>query len=203
MPLTATRTRAAVAQRSSAKDVARLTGVSDRHRVARHRFPRAGRCRHAAHGARRGRPSCATFHMALPVRLRSHRSQMVARRRAFGRLRALCSHDQRRATVLDRQGLFAGVRRASLRSEGRASRHRATHRPWRRRLRVRRLAPRSALFALLEAIGRPYVLTWGVDPMRRRPTIGFDNRAATFALTGTWSRWAIVASPSRARRRGQ
>jgi LacI family transcriptional regulator len=40
-----------------------------------------------------------------------------------------------------------------------------------------------ALFALLEGYGRPYVLTWGVDPMRRHPSIGFDNRAATFAMT--------------------
>ncbi len=40
-----------------------------------------------------------------------------------------------------------------------------------------------ALFALLESYGRPYVLTWGVDPMRRHPSIGFDNRAATFEMT--------------------
>ncbi len=40
-----------------------------------------------------------------------------------------------------------------------------------------------ALFSLLESYGRPYVLTWGVDPMRRHPSIGFDNRAATFEMT--------------------
>lgn len=40
-----------------------------------------------------------------------------------------------------------------------------------------------ALFTLLENYGRPYVLTWGVDPMRRHPSIGFDNRAATFEMT--------------------
>ena len=40
-----------------------------------------------------------------------------------------------------------------------------------------------ALFTLLESYGRPYVLTWGVDPMRLHPSIGFDNRAATFAMT--------------------
>ena len=40
-----------------------------------------------------------------------------------------------------------------------------------------------ALFALLESYGRPYVLTWGVDAMRRHPSIGFDNRAATAAMT--------------------
>lgn len=41
----------------------------------------------------------------------------------------------------------------------------------------------TALFALLEDYGRPYVLTWGVDPMRQHPSIGFDNRAATFEMT--------------------
>lgn len=40
-----------------------------------------------------------------------------------------------------------------------------------------------ALFALLESHGKPYVLTWAVDPMLRHPSIGFDNRAATFAMT--------------------
>jgi len=40
-----------------------------------------------------------------------------------------------------------------------------------------------ALFALLESYGKPYVLTWGVDPMLRHPSIGFDNRAATFEMT--------------------
>ena len=40
-----------------------------------------------------------------------------------------------------------------------------------------------ALFALLEEHHRPYVLTWGVDPSGRHPSIGFDNRAATRAMT--------------------
>jgi len=37
----------------------------------------------------------------------------------------------------------------------------------------------QALFTLLEDYGRPYVLTWGVDPLQRHPSIGFDNQAAT------------------------
>ncbi len=45
------------------------------------------------------------------------------------------------------------------------------------------LAHNPALFALLENYGRPYVLTWGVDPLGRTPSIGFDNRAATFEMT--------------------
>lgn len=40
-----------------------------------------------------------------------------------------------------------------------------------------------ALFSMLENYGRPYVLTWGFDPMGRHPSVGFDNRAATFELT--------------------
>ena len=40
-----------------------------------------------------------------------------------------------------------------------------------------------ALFSLLEDYGRPYVLTWGIDPMGRHPSIGFDNQAATFEIT--------------------
>jgi LacI family transcriptional regulator len=40
-----------------------------------------------------------------------------------------------------------------------------------------------ALYSLLERHGRPYVLTWGVDPSRLHPSIGFDNRAATYAMT--------------------
>jgi LacI family transcriptional regulator len=45
------------------------------------------------------------------------------------------------------------------------------------------LAHDPALFSLLENYGRPYVLTWGVDRLSRMPSIGFDNRAATFEMT--------------------
>jgi LacI family transcriptional regulator len=40
-----------------------------------------------------------------------------------------------------------------------------------------------ALFSLLEDYGRPYVLTWGIDPLYRHPSIGFDNQAATLEIT--------------------
>lgn len=39
------------------------------------------------------------------------------------------------------------------------------------------------LYTMLEDYGRPYVLTWGVDPQQRHPSIGFDNQAATLAIT--------------------
>ena len=38
----------------------------------------------------------------------------------------------------------------------------------------------QGLFSQLEDYGRPYVLTWGVDPLRRHPSVGFDNRATTY-----------------------
>ena len=40
-----------------------------------------------------------------------------------------------------------------------------------------------ALFAMLSGEAKPYVLTWGVDPAGQHPSIGFDNRAATFEMT--------------------
>jgi len=68
-----------------------------------------------------------------------------------------------------------------------------------------------ALYALLERHRRPYVLTWGVDPERRHPSIGFDNEAATQALTGRLvalghRRIGLISAPTagndRARARG-
>ena len=70
----------------------------------------------------------------------------------------------------------------------------------------------DSLFALLEDYGRPYVLTWGVDAAQRHPSIGFDNRAATYQvarhLIGLGHRRigllsAPVADNDRARARGE
>jgi LacI family transcriptional regulator len=67
------------------------------------------------------------------------------------------------------------------------------------------------LFALLEDYGRPYVLTWGVDPMGRHPSVGFDNAAATHALARHLiglghRRFGLISAPlegnDRARERG-
>jgi LacI family transcriptional regulator len=68
-----------------------------------------------------------------------------------------------------------------------------------------------ALYSLLEQYGRPYVLTWGVDASQRHPSIGFDNRAATYALTRELlalghRRFGLITAPTatndRARERG-
>ncbi len=68
-----------------------------------------------------------------------------------------------------------------------------------------------ALYAMLQDYGRPYVLTWGVDPHRRTPSIGFDNEAATYAMTRHLlslghRRFGLISAPidgnDRARARG-
>jgi LacI family transcriptional regulator len=67
------------------------------------------------------------------------------------------------------------------------------------------------LFGLLDDYGRPYVLTWGVDPYRRHPSIGFDNQAATYEMTRHLlalghTRFGLLSAPvdgnDRARARG-
>jgi len=68
-----------------------------------------------------------------------------------------------------------------------------------------------ALYTLLDSYGRPYVLTWGVDASGLRPSIGYDNRAATHELASYLiglghHRFALISAPTtgndRARERG-
>ena len=64
------------------------------------------------------------------------------------------------------------------------------------------------LFSLLEDYGRPYVLTWGVDASRRHPCIGFDNRAAGYAIAKHviglgHERIGILSSPLEGNDRGR
>lgn len=70
----------------------------------------------------------------------------------------------------------------------------------------------TRLFSLLEDHQRPYVLTWGVDPLRRHPSVGFDNRAATYRtarhlLALGHTRIGLLSAPvdgnDRARARGE
>ncbi|HEX8012362.1 MAG TPA: LacI family DNA-binding transcriptional regulator [Casimicrobiaceae bacterium] len=69
----------------------------------------------------------------------------------------------------------------------------------------------SRLYTLLDNYGRPYVLTWGVDASRMHPSIGFDNRAATYEMTRYLielghRRFGLISAPTagndRARERG-
>ncbi len=70
----------------------------------------------------------------------------------------------------------------------------------------------QALFSLLEDYGRPYVLAWAVDPQRRHPSLGFDNRGTTYAmgrhlLALGHRRFGLLSAPlegnDRARTRGE
>jgi len=67
------------------------------------------------------------------------------------------------------------------------------------------------LYSVLDRYGRPYVLTWGVDASRLHPSIGFDNRAATYAMARHLldlghRRFGLISAPTegndRSRERG-
>jgi LacI family transcriptional regulator len=169
-------------RRSSAKDVARLAGVStatvsralnapeqvdvDTRRLV---TEAVAKLRYVPHGAARA--------------LRSHRSRMVAAVVPSFSYALYARTTSAMQTVLDARGYSMVL----------AEHHYDLH----EELRITEkllgrgvdavvfvgLHHEAALFALLADYGRPYVLTWGVDPMRQHPSVGFDNRAATFEMT--------------------
>lgn len=64
------------------------------------------------------------------------------------------------------------------------------------------------LFTLLTEFQRPYVLTWGVDSSKTHPSIGFDNRAATYAMASHLiglghRRFGLVSAPHEGNDRGR
>jgi LacI family transcriptional regulator len=173
---------AALAQRPSAKDVARLAGVStatvsrvinspdqvdaDTLQLVRDAVLKL---RYVPHGAARA--------------LRSHRSQMVGAVVPSVDYALYARTTSAMQAVLDTKGysLVLAEHHYDLRAELRVTEQLISHGV--DAFVYVGLHHDPALFALLEDYGRPYVLTWGVDPMRRHPSIGFDNRAATFAMT--------------------
>jgi LacI family transcriptional regulator len=173
---------AAGTQRSRAKDVARLAGVStatvsralnspDRVDAETRRLVHdaVAKLRYVPHGAARA--------------LRSHRSRMIGAVVPSFSYALYARTTSAMQAVLDAKGfsLVVAEHHYDLKAELRITEQLlgrgvdalvfvgVDHDP--------------ALFALLEDHGRPYVLTWGVDPMRRHPSVGFDNRAATFEMT--------------------
>lgn len=176
------RSAARIGQRSSAKDVARLAGVStatvsrvlnapeqvdaETRRLVRDAVTKL---RYVPHGAARA--------------LRSHRSRMIGAVVPSFSYALYARTTSAMQAVLDSKGysLVLAEHHYDLSTELRIT---------------EQLVGRgvdafvfvglhhdAALFALLEDYGRPYVLTWGVDPMRQHPSIGFDNKAATFEMT--------------------
>lgn len=64
------------------------------------------------------------------------------------------------------------------------------------------------LFSLLEDYGRPFVLTWGVDPSGRYPCVGFDNRAAgsqmaRYLIGLGHRRFGLISAPTEGNDRGR
>ena len=169
-------------QRASAKDVARLAGVStatvsrvinspdqvDADTCQRVRAA-VTKLRYVPHGAARA--------------LRSHRSQMVGAVVPSFDYALYARTTSAMQAVLDASGyaMVLAEHHYDLKSELRITEQLIGHGV--DAFVFVGLHHDPALFALLESYGRPYVLTWGVDPMRQHPSIGFDNRAATFAIT--------------------
>lgn len=202
---------AAQKPRSGAKDVARLAGVSTatvsralntpeqvdpatRQRV----LEAASKLRYVPHGAART--------------LRSHRSRMVGAvvpSFDYALYARTTSALQRR---LDERGYSLVLAEhhydlaAELRIAGQLVQHGVDA------FVLVGLDHQQALFGLLEDYGRPYVLTWAVDPARRHPSVGFDNRAATHAIADHLlalghRRFGLLSAPlegnDRARTRGE
>src|SRR5690606_1669922 len=168
--------------RSGGKDVARLAGVSTatvsrvlnnpervdprtRHRV----LEAAAKLRYVPHGAARSLRShrskmvgavVPSFDYALYARTTSALHQRLAAR-GYSLVLAEQHYDLDEELLVARQLVQHGVDAFVFVG--------VDHHP--------------ALFALLEDYGRPYVLTWGIDPMGRHPCIGFDNQAATREMT--------------------
>ncbi len=169
-------------RRSSAKDVARLAGVStatvsrvinspgqvdgDTQRRVRDAVTKL---RYVPHGAARA--------------LRSHRSQMVGAVVPSFDYALYARTTSALQAVLDPKGyaLVLAEHHYDLKAELRITDQLISHGV--DAFVFVGLYHDPALFTRLESYGRPYVLTWGVDPMRRHPSIGFDNHAATYEMT--------------------
>ncbi len=169
-------------RRSSAKDVARLAGVStatvsrvinspgqvdaETQRVVREAV---NKLRYVPHGAARA--------------LRSHRSRMVGAVVPSFEYALYARTTSAMQAVLDGEGysMVLAEHHYDLGAELRITRQLVGHGV--DAFVFVGLHHDPGLFSLLESYGRPYVLTWGVDPMRQHPSIGFDNRAATFEMT--------------------
>ena len=168
--------------RSSAKDVARLAGVStatvsrvinspEQVDAKTQRLVREAvtKLHYVPHGAARA--------------LRSHRSRMVGAVVPSFEYALYARTTSAIQAVLDTEGysLVLAEHHYDLGAELRITRQLVSHGV--DAFVFVGLHHDAGLFSLLEDYGRPFVLTWGVDPMRQHPSIGFDNRAATFEMT--------------------
>ena len=171
-----------MSRRASAKDVAHLAGVStatvsrvlnspERVDVATQRLVReaVAKLRYVPHGAARA--------------LRSRRSRMVGAVVPSFDYALYARTTSAMQSVLDAHGyaMVLAEHHYDLATEVRVTEQLVRHGV--DAFVFVGLAHDPALFTLLASDGKPYVLTWGVDPTRRHPSIGFDNRAATCEVT--------------------
>ena len=202
--------RSAVRPRASAKDVARLAGVStatvsrtinspaDVDEDTRRRVETAIRqLGYVPHGAARA--------------LRSQRSKMIGAVVPSFDYALYARTTSALQSVLDERGyaLVLATHYYDLATEVRVTEQLITHGV--DAFAFVGLDHDPHLYALLEDCGRPYVLTWGVDASGIHPSIGFDNRAATYAMTSYLvdlghRRFGLISAPTagndRARERG-
>jgi LacI family transcriptional regulator len=212
MPRPTTRRAAAAAarRRPSAKDVARLAGVStatvsralnspsDVDQDTRRRVETAiEQLRYVPHGAARA--------------LRSRRSRMIGAVVPSFDYALYARMTSALQTMLDERGysLVLATHYYDLSTEVRVTEQLITHGV--DAFAFVGLDHDAALYTLLNNYGRPYVLTWGVDRSCMHPSIGFDNRAATSAMTDYLiglghRRFGLISAPTmgndRARERG-
>jgi LacI family transcriptional regulator len=175
------RNRKAARQRSSAKDVAQLAGVStatvsralnlpaqlDPATLARVREA-IRKLRYVPHGVARA--------------LRSQRSRMIGAVVPSFDYALYARTTSALQKVLDEHGyaLVLAAHHYDLGNELRATAQLLEHGV--EAFAFVGLDHAPELFALLGEFERPYVLTWGVDTSLAHPSIGFDSRAATLAL---------------------